>query len=63
MSPIVGRGGSSSGSTSDYGSRGHGFKSCCELGFFSSPSYHKYVLNQVPHGGATLLIFLYKMLC
>ena len=30
--------------------------------FFSSLSYQKCVLNQVPRGGATLLIFLHKML-
>ena len=55
-----GRGGSSSGSTSDYGSRGPRFDSCWELAFFlfSSQSYQKCVLNQVPWGGATLLIFL-----
>ena len=29
--------------------------------FFSSLSYQKCVLNQVPRGGASLLIFLYKM--
>ena len=28
--------------------------------FFSSLSYQKCVLNQVPHGGASLLIFLFK---
>ena len=58
-----GRGGSSSGSTSDYVSRGPGFDSRWELGFFLySLSYQKCVLNQVFRGGATLLIFLYKML-
>ena len=30
--------------------------------FFSSLSYQKCVLNQVPRGGASLLIFLHKML-
>ena len=28
--------------------------------FFSILSYQQCVLNQVPHGGATLLIFLFK---
>ena len=30
--------------------------------FFSSQSYQMFVLNQVPDGGATLLIFLHKLL-
>ena len=30
--------------------------------FFSSLSYRKCVLNQVPRGGASQLIFLFKML-
>ena len=30
--------------------------------FFSSLSCHKCVLNQVPRGGATLLIFIHKCL-
>ena len=50
--PCQGRGGSSSGSTSDNGSRDRGFNSRRqELGFFSSLSFQKCVLNQVPHGG------------
>ena len=62
-----GRGGSSSGSASDYGSRGPGFDSRChwELGFFLSLlflfsflSFNQWcILDQVPRGGATLLIF------
>ena len=58
----LGRGGRSSGSTSDYGSRGPGIDSRWESGFFSSQSYQMFVLNQVPGAGATFLIFLYKML-
>ena len=53
---ILGRGGGSTGSTSDKGSRGPGFDSCWELDFFLvSLSYQKC-------GGPTLLIFLHKML-
>ena len=57
----MGRGDNSSGSKSDYGSRGPEFNSRWKLGFFllSSLTYQKCVLNQVPRGGATLLIFLY----
>ena len=55
-----GHGGSSSGSTSDYRSRGRGFDSCWELGFFSLFCFSSFnqlrILNQVPSGGATLLI-------
>ena len=56
----MGRGGSSSGSTSDYGLRGPEFDSHWELDFFLF-SYLSYlnqwcVLNQVPRGGATQLI-------
>ena len=40
--------------------RGHGFESCQVQGFFPSLSHQWCVLNQVPHGGATLLIFLKK---
>ena len=58
----LGRGGSSSGSTSVYGLRGPGFNSRWELGFFSSLFYQKCVLNQVLRRDATLLIFLDKML-
>ena len=59
---LLGRGGSSSGSTSDNGSRGPGFDSHWELGFFSLFSFsfssvnQWSVLNQFPWGGATLLI-------
>ena len=28
--------------------------------FFASLSYQKLIVNQVPHGGASLLIFLFK---
>ena len=57
---IMGSGGSSSGSTSDYGTRGPGFDSRQELGFFlfSFLSLNQWrVLNQVPHEGETQLIF------
>ena len=39
LSRRMGRGGSSSGSTSDYRSRGPRFNSCREMGFFSSLLY------------------------
>ena len=58
----LGRGGSSSGSTSDYGLRGPGLIPAGSRAFFSSQSYQMFVLNQVPDGGATLLIFLHKLL-
>ena len=40
--------------------RGLGFDSCWEVGFFLFPSlsYQKCVLNKVPRGGATLLIVM-----
>ena len=38
--------------------RGCGFESRRVLGFFSSFSLKWCILNQVPHGGVTLLIFL-----
>ena len=63
MVKLLGRGGSSSGSTSDYGLRGPGFNSHWELGFFSRLFLFSFssvnqwcVLNQVPRGGATLLL-------
>ena len=59
---IMGRGGSSSGSTSDYGSRGPESIPVGSLAFFlSSLSYLSVSgasLISVPGGGATLLIFL-----
>ena len=65
---MYGRGGSSSGSTSDNGLRGPGFDSHWELGFFSlllsfflfsfSTVMQRCVLRQVPRGGATLLFLL-----
>ena len=53
-----GRGGWSGGSTLDCSQGGRGFDSRWKLFFF----YQKCVLNQVPHGGATLLNFLNKVL-
>ena len=53
-------GGSSSGSTSVYGSRSLEFESHCEMGFFllfPIPLNQWCVLYQVPRGGATLLSF------
>ena len=56
----MGRGGSSSVSTSDYGLRGPRFDSRWELGLLLfSLSYQKCVLSPVPCGGAALLIFLF----
>ena len=57
-----GRGGSSSGSTPDYFSRGPKFDSRWELGFFSIifsfPSVKQWcVLDLGPRGGATPLVF------
>ena len=40
---------------------GRGFESLRVLGFFSSLSYQKCVLNQVPQEGASVLIFPFKM--
>ena len=58
--------GSSSGGASHNGSRGLGFDSCCswELGFFfflfPFLCFNQwYALNQVPCGGATLLVFTF----
>ena len=60
----MGRGGSSSGSTTENGSRSPGFDSHWELGFFSLFSFsfssvnQWSVLNQFPKGGPSLLILL-----